>query len=81
MLITGHTHKTMFPQPGDHLYFNDGCCIYPYYITGIEINNGSILLVKWSIRNKDDQEVSVDREILQGPIKLKNYFDSIKLLK
>lgn len=32
-------------------YFNDGCCCYPDGITGIEIDQGVIRLVKWEKKN------------------------------
>ncbi len=75
MIIAGHTHRTCFPNVGEHLYVNDGCCTYPHYITGIEINGGSILLVKWSIKAREDQTLFVDKEVISGPIKLKEYFN------
>lgn len=48
MLIAGHTHRPMFPEIGLPAYFNDGSCVDPSGITGIEIENGYIRLVKWS---------------------------------
>jgi UDP-2,3-diacylglucosamine pyrophosphatase LpxH len=81
MLIAGHTHRAMFPQIGEHLYFNDGCCINPHYITGIEINDGSISLIKWMVKTRDNRNLFIDREILIGPIKLKDYFNSTSQLK
>lgn len=77
LLIAGHTHKTAFANVGEDLYFNDGCCVHPGYITGIEINNGSIALIKWYIKNRKNKEPSIDREVLTGPVKLKKYFKSI----
>jgi predicted phosphodiesterase len=76
MLIAGHTHKTMFPIVGEHLYFNDGCCTHVHNITGIEIVNGSISLVKWNIKTNENRLLLVDKEIIAGPIKLKDYFSS-----
>lgn len=35
-------------------YFNSGCCLYPNGITGIEIENGIIRLVKWE---RDDKVI------------------------
>lgn len=79
MLIAGHTHRPMFPNIGEHLYFNDGSCTHYQYITGIEIVDGSISLIKWSIKTKEDRTLFIDREILDGPIKLKDYFNSFSL--
>lgn len=75
MIIAGHTHRPCFPKIGEHLYFNDGCCTFPHYITGIEICDGAISLVKWSAKTREDQTLVIDKEVLSGPTKLKKYFD------
>jgi UDP-2,3-diacylglucosamine pyrophosphatase LpxH len=36
MLIAGHNHRPKFPDIGEPLYFNDGSCVHPLLITGIE---------------------------------------------
>lgn len=77
LLIAGHTHRSFFSKVGKHLYFNDGCCTNPFDITGIEISDGAISLVKWDIKAKPDHTLFIDREILAGPIKLQEYFDVI----
>jgi membrane protein DedA with SNARE-associated domain/UDP-2,3-diacylglucosamine pyrophosphatase LpxH len=46
-VITGHTHLPRFATDRREPYFNTGCCVNPGYLTGIEIQNGSIRLVKW----------------------------------
>jgi UDP-2,3-diacylglucosamine pyrophosphatase LpxH len=74
MLIAGHTHRPMFPEVGKPLYFNDGSCIHPRSITGIEIADGNIILVKWNIKTKNDGTLFIGKEILAGPSKLKDYF-------
>ncbi|MFA5602274.1 MAG: metallophosphoesterase [Bacilli bacterium] len=76
MLIVGHTHKPEMPNVNEPLYFNDGCCVHPEYITGIEITNGSISLVKWSVKTKEDRTLFVNKDTLKGPVKLKRYFNS-----
>lgn len=81
MLIAGHTHRTVFPKPGKHLYFNDGCCTYACHITGIEITNSCISLIKWSVKTKEDRTLFIDREIIDGPIKLRDYFNSTNFIK
>lgn len=79
MIITGHTHRPVFPRPGDVLYFNDGCCVHPRSITGIEIINGSISLIKWTIMIKPDRSLYVGREVLDGPVRIMEYIEkSIK---
>lgn len=74
MLIAGHTHRPMFPEVGKPLYFNDGSCVHPRSITGIEIADASITLVKWNVKTKIDGTLFIGREILAGPTKLTDYF-------
>lgn len=74
MIIAGHTHRPVFPELGEPLYFNDGSCVHPRCITGIEITEGNIMLVKWSYKTRKDGTVFVGREVLAGPIRLKDYF-------
>jgi UDP-2,3-diacylglucosamine pyrophosphatase LpxH len=75
MLIAGHTHRPMFPEVGEPPYFNDGSSVHPRCITGIEIADGYIMLVKWSIRPKDDGTLFIGRDVLAGPTKLSEYFN------
>jgi UDP-2,3-diacylglucosamine pyrophosphatase LpxH len=75
MLIAGHTHRPVFPEPNEPRYFNDGSCVHPRCITAIEIAGGEIMLVKWSVIIKGDGALSVGRDILAGPRKLGHYFD------
>ncbi|EGW36209.1 metallophosphoesterase [Desulfosporosinus sp. OT] len=76
MLIAGHTHKPMFPEVGNPPYFNDGSSVHPRSITGIEIADGDITLVKWTVKTKDDGTLYIAREVLAGPRKLKDYLSS-----
>ncbi len=71
--ITGHTHRPRFPEPGDIAYFNDGSCVHPRSITGIEIEKGKISLIKWHITTNDDGVLTVSRRLLEGPEKLIDY--------
>lgn len=73
--ITGHTHRPRFPKPEENAlhYFNDGSCVHPRSITGIEIENGNISLIKWFIDTKVDGTLQIVKEYLEGPEKLKNY--------
>lgn len=75
MLIAGHTHRPSFPKIGEIMYFNDGSCVQPSSITAIEIENGSIALVKWRIMTREDASLYVGRELLAGPVSLRDYFD------
>lgn len=80
MLIAGHNHKPSFPEVGQTPYFNDGSCIHPRCITAIEISDGNISLVKWSVKVRTDGALFIDRDILAGPRKLNDYFLSFKNL-
>lgn len=71
--IVGHTHRPRFPEPGDIPFFNDGSCVHPRSITGIEIENGQISLIKWQIDTTLDGTLKVVRLLLEGPQKLVDY--------
>lgn len=77
-LIAGHTHRPVFPKVGEPLYFNDGSCVHPRCITAIEIRNGTISLVKWAIMTRPDRTLFVGKEVLEPPVRLSDYFQSIK---
>jgi UDP-2,3-diacylglucosamine pyrophosphatase LpxH len=82
MLIAGHTHKPVFPDVGEPLYFNDGSCVHPRCITAIEIENGQISLVKWTLKTKKDGTLYVGKEVLEGPVKLLDFFgESVNEIK
>lgn len=61
MIITGHTHRPMFPEIGEPLYFNDGSCVHPRCITAIEIVEGDVTLVKWVVKTKKDGTLYIAR--------------------
>ena len=47
-------------------YFNSGCCCYSDGdITGIEIAEGCVRLIKWEIRDKQSQRVILEEALLQ----------------
>lgn len=73
ILIAGHTHRAFYPAPGESLYFNDGSCIHPKCITGLEIENNQITLVKWAVGIRKDQSLYVKRQVLEGPTDLIMY--------
>lgn len=75
IVIAGHTHRPVFPQPGDGRYFNDGSMVHPRCITAIELVRGNISLVKWSVCSRRDGTLYVNREVLDGPVELHRYFD------
>ena len=71
--ITGHTHRPRFPKPKDIPFFNDGSCVHPRSITGLEIENNQITLVKWHISIVENGNLSVQKVILEGPCNLSDY--------
>lgn len=75
ILVAGHNHRPSFPDVGQVPYFNDGSCVHPNAITAIEISNGTICLVKWSEKVKNDGTLYIARDILGGPNRLQDYFD------
>ena len=74
--IVGHTHRPRFPEPGQIPFFNDGSCVHPRSITGIEIENGEIVLIKWQIATKPDGTLQIVRLVLEGPEKLADYINN-----
>lgn len=74
IIIAGHNHRPYFPEVGSSPYFNDGSCVHPRCITGIEIVDGYIMLIKWSIKTREDGVLYVGKDILAGPRKLDQYF-------
>jgi hypothetical protein len=73
LTITGHTHRPRFPEPGDIAYFNDGSCVHPRSITGLEIERGNISLIKWDIATTNEGFLKIERVLLEGPTPLKDY--------
>jgi UDP-2,3-diacylglucosamine pyrophosphatase LpxH len=81
MLIAGHNHRPMFPELGEPLYFNDGSCVHPLFITGIEIDRGEIALVKWSVKVKGEGVLFVGRDVIAGPTRLKDFFGTERIFE
>ena len=79
LLIAGHNHRPSFPDLGILPYFNDGSCVHLRCITGIEIANGNIMLVKWSVKTDKNRRLFVARDILAGPTKLDMYFRYLRV--
>ncbi len=79
MTICGHTHRSMFPSLGMPLYFNAGSCVHPRCITGIEIQDGSITLIKWYVGLGEDEiegsALRVEKQVLAGPVSLWDFFE------
>jgi len=70
ILIAGHTHRPMFPEPGEGYYFNDGSCVHPEGITALEIEQGKLTLVKWGMTVGAGGSLCVTRIPLAGPVSL-----------
>lgn len=72
--ICGHTHRPMCAGYGAPPYFNAGSCVYPGYLTGLEIQDGEIMLVKWSARSETrpgGEMLITERELMEAPRKLR----------
>ncbi|MBN2005826.1 MAG: serine/threonine protein phosphatase [Anaerolineae bacterium] len=72
LLICGHTHRPVSATYGAPPYFNTGHCVAPGLLTGVEIRNGEIGLVRW--RATPWRSSPCQREVLSEPRRLK-YFD------
>lgn len=72
LLISGHTHHPMIGTK-ESPYFNTGSCIHPGGITGIEIENRCMTLVKWSLSARDDMTLYAARENLSEKICIDEY--------
>jgi hypothetical protein len=77
-IIIGHTHRSVFSPKGDTPYFNDGSCVHPRCITGLEIDRGEIKLIRWAFELGDNNTLSVKRRPYQGCSRsLESIFDSL----
>lgn len=72
ILISGHTHHPMNGSERSP-YFNTGSCIHPSGITGIEIQDRCMTLVKWSIGTTKDLTLYVSREVLGDTVCIDDY--------
>ena len=73
MVIAGHTHRPRFPDPGLLPYFNDGSCVHPNSIIGLEIENLEISMVKWHFQSDDNRKNQIVKTVLAGPKSLHLY--------
>jgi predicted phosphodiesterase len=73
MTIIGHTHRPRFPQPDEVPFFNDGSAVHPRSITGIEIADNTLSLIKWHINSTEEGFLKINRTVLEGPTKLSDY--------
>ena len=73
ILIAGHTHRPMFPKPGESYYFNDGSCVHPEGITALELEQGKLTLVKWGMTVGAGGSLYVSRTPLAGPVSWEHF--------
>lgn len=73
LTIAGHTHRPRFPEPGQIPFFNDGSCVHPRSITGLEIENGTITLIKWYTDITEEGYLRIVKTVLEGPQRLRDY--------
>ena len=73
MIIAGHTHRPKFPKPGELPYFNDGSCVHPRFITGIEIVNLQISLIKWHTITTQNGMLQIVKTVIEGPTHISEY--------
>jgi predicted phosphodiesterase len=73
MIITGHTHRPRFPGTTELPHFNDGSCVHPRCITGLEIEGGEITLIKWFLETNAQGIMKITRQVLEGPTSLTHY--------
>lgn len=71
--IVGHTHRPRFPEQSQVPFFNSGSCVHPRAITGIEIVNGEISLIKWQIATTNDGTLQIIKVLLEGPCKITDF--------
>lgn len=74
ILIAGHTHRPVFRSPNNRFYYNDGSCVHPRCITGIEIENNQLTLIKWHVGTHKDRSLFIQREVLEGPVSISEVY-------
>ncbi len=67
VVICGHTHRPKSAIQGMPPYFNTGSCVTPGLLTGLEIRNGEIALVRWSVSPENG---GAQRELAAPPVPL-----------
>ena len=73
-VLCGHTHRARLAHTGQLAYFNTDSCVHPRWISGLEIENGAITLVRWLIRPDQKGLLRVWREIMDGPQELDSFY-------
>lgn len=72
-IIAGHTHRPRFPNYDSIPFFNTGSCVHPRSITGLEIENGQITLIKWDTQTTPEGLLQIVRTVLEGPRELARF--------
>ena len=72
-LICGHTHRERFPRGDDAPYFNTGSCVYPNYITALELENDAFTLVTWRVVPDANGYLHVSKRNLAGPTPIEEF--------
>jgi UDP-2,3-diacylglucosamine pyrophosphatase LpxH len=72
VVICGHTHRARCAAYGAPPYFNCGSCSFPGCLTGLELQNGALSLVRWIVQQPAEPEGTprVVRELLTSPRRL-----------
>lgn len=74
IVIAGHTHRPIFPENRESLYFNDGSCVHPNGITCLEIEKGKITLARWFLNSNKEDVISVKRRVIASGKSIKKFF-------
>lgn len=64
--VCGHTHRAACAGPWTAPYFNAGSCTYPGAITGVEIWQGIIRLIRWTAAPANAGN-GLEKELLADP--------------
>jgi hypothetical protein len=63
VIIVGHSHCPSFAPSEDG---DDGCCLHPRSITGIESENNASQRIKWCTGATAEDLLPVIRELISG---------------
>lgn len=64
VMIAGHTHRLSFPDSAGCYYINDGSCVRPYSVTAVELEDGILRSVEWSVMTRQDHGMYIGRKVL-----------------
>jgi UDP-2,3-diacylglucosamine pyrophosphatase LpxH len=75
MMICGHTHRARLPDDAETPYFNCGSCTSQGYITGLELVDGCLSLVRWS--GASGQGLVARRQLVAPPHSLHGCWNAL----